>query len=137
MFFNKFVPAYHHHFGHQCKVSNYGFTKLIELFEAIPDIVKIEELPDGERTVGLTLPEALKVLGTQIVILIKSSPQESLLLNDLPKVFLAEYGYPLKPQLYECMSVSEVLTKISDYVQVSSSKILIENKLSNITDHQY
>lgn len=41
MYFNKFVPAYHHHFGHQCKVSDYGFTKLIELFEAIPDIVKV------------------------------------------------------------------------------------------------
>lgn len=41
MLFNKFVPAYHHHFGHQCKVSDYGFTKLIELFEAIPDTVKV------------------------------------------------------------------------------------------------
>lgn len=42
--FNKFVPAYHHHFGHQCRVSDYGFTKLIELFEAIPDIVKVKIL---------------------------------------------------------------------------------------------
>lgn len=41
MLFNKFVPAYHHHFGHQCRVSDYGFTKLIELFEAIPDVVKV------------------------------------------------------------------------------------------------
>ncbi|KAL6266746.1 hypothetical protein P5V15_003582 [Pogonomyrmex californicus] len=43
MLFNKFVPSYHHHFGHQCRVSDYGFTKLIELFEAILDVVKIEE----------------------------------------------------------------------------------------------
>lgn len=41
MLFTKFVPAYHHNFGHQCKVSDYGFTKLAELFEAIPDIVKV------------------------------------------------------------------------------------------------
>lgn len=41
MLFNKFVPAYHHHYGHQCRVSDYGFTKLIELFEAIPDVVKV------------------------------------------------------------------------------------------------
>ena len=39
--FNKFIPAYHHHFGHQCRMSDYGFTKLIELFEAIPDVVKV------------------------------------------------------------------------------------------------
>lgn len=44
MLFNKFVPAYHHHFGHQCRVSDYGFAKLIELFEAIPDVVKVRRV---------------------------------------------------------------------------------------------
>ena len=39
--FNKFIPAYHHHYGHQCRVADYGFTKLIELFEAIPEIAKV------------------------------------------------------------------------------------------------
>lgn len=39
--FSKFIPAYHHHYGHQCRVSDYGFTKLIDLFDAIPDIVKV------------------------------------------------------------------------------------------------
>lgn len=39
--FNKFIPAYHHHFGKQCRVSDYGFTKLIELFEAIPSVVDV------------------------------------------------------------------------------------------------
>ena len=39
--FNKFIPAYHHHFGKQCKVADYGFTKLIELFEAIPHVLQV------------------------------------------------------------------------------------------------
>ncbi len=39
--FNKFIPAYHHHFGKQCKVAEYGFTKLIELFEAVPHVVQV------------------------------------------------------------------------------------------------
>lgn len=39
--FNKFIPAYHHHFGRQCRVSDYGFAKLIELFEAIPHVVEV------------------------------------------------------------------------------------------------
>ena len=38
--FNKFIPAYHHHFGKQCRVSDYGFTKLLELFESIPYIIQ-------------------------------------------------------------------------------------------------
>merc|ERR1719209_1807185 len=41
--FNKFIPAYHQHFGRQCRVGSYGMTKLIELFEAIPDTVEIKE----------------------------------------------------------------------------------------------
>lgn len=41
MEFAKFIPAYHHHYGAQCRVADFGFTKLIELFEAIPEIVKV------------------------------------------------------------------------------------------------
>lgn len=39
--FNKFIPNFHHHFGRQCKLSNYGFTKLIELLEAMPHTVHV------------------------------------------------------------------------------------------------
>lgn len=39
--FNKFIPTYHHHFGRQCRVADYGFTKLIDLLEAIPHIVQV------------------------------------------------------------------------------------------------
>jgi len=39
--FNRFIPAYHHHFGRQCRVADYGFTKLIQLLEALPNIVQV------------------------------------------------------------------------------------------------
>lgn len=39
--FSRFIPAYHHHFGRQCRVADYGFTKLIELFEALPHTVQV------------------------------------------------------------------------------------------------
>lgn len=41
MKFNKFIPAYHNHFGKQCRVADYGYTKLIELFEALSSIVQV------------------------------------------------------------------------------------------------
>ena len=44
MVFNKFIPAYHHHFGRQCRVADYGFLKLIELFEAVPDVVTVSRI---------------------------------------------------------------------------------------------
>lgn len=43
--FSKFIPTYHHHFGRQCKLSYYGFSKLMELFEAIPDILTVRRQP--------------------------------------------------------------------------------------------
>ncbi|XP_044272582.1 meiosis regulator and mRNA stability factor 1 [Tribolium madens] len=118
MLFTKFVPAYHHHFGYQCRVSDYGFTKLIDLFEAIPDVVKIQELVEGERTISLTLNQSLKILGTQIVSFVKNSPTLSILLEELPGIYLKECGYPLKPQVYESETLFELLEKLNDYVQV-------------------
>jgi meiosis arrest female protein 1 len=118
MLFNKFVPAYHHHFGHQCRVSDYGFSKLIELFEAIPDVVKIQELSEGERTVSLTLNQSFKVLGSQVVSLVRNSPTSSLPLDELPRIYLKECGYPLKPHVYECETFLELIEKICDYIQV-------------------
>ena len=40
--FSKFIPAYHHHFGRQCRVGEYGFNKLAELLGAIPDVVQVK-----------------------------------------------------------------------------------------------
>lgn len=39
--FTKFIPSYHHHFSRQCRVSDYGFNKLVELLEAVPQVVKV------------------------------------------------------------------------------------------------
>ena len=39
--FSRFIPAYHHHFGRQCRVADYGYTKLAELFNAIPHVVEV------------------------------------------------------------------------------------------------
>lgn len=41
MKFNRFIPAYHNHFGKQCRVADYGYTKLIELFEALGSVVQV------------------------------------------------------------------------------------------------
>ncbi len=59
--FNKFIPSYHHHFGRQCRVADYGFSKLIELFEAVPGTVEVTEDADGERLLQLTDSERIQV----------------------------------------------------------------------------
>ncbi|XP_066139891.1 meiosis regulator and mRNA stability factor 1 isoform X1 [Euwallacea fornicatus] len=121
MLFNKFVPSYHHHFGHQCKVSDYGFAKLIELFEAIPDIVEIKELPDGERIVSLTLEQSLKILSSQVLQVIRNAGNCNLTLNDLPVLYMKEFGYPLNLEGYQCQTLEELVDKMSEYAEVVHS----------------
>ena len=41
--FTAFVPSYHHHFGRQCRLSNYGFSKV-----NIKGIVHFEHLSTGQ-----------------------------------------------------------------------------------------
>lgn len=117
MLFNKFVPSYHHHFGHQCRVSDYGFTKLIELFEAIPDIIKIEEVNGGERQISLTEKEGLKVLSEQISRLIMRA-RGGLNISDIPQTFLHQFGYVLRPEAFGCDSMLQLMQKLEDSIKV-------------------
>lgn len=41
MKFNRFIPAYHNHFGKQCRVADYGYTRLIDLFEALSNTIQV------------------------------------------------------------------------------------------------
>ena len=53
--FSKFIPTYHHHFGRQCRVADYGYTKLMELFDAIPHVVQVGHHTDGMERINLRL----------------------------------------------------------------------------------
>ncbi|KAK9508774.1 hypothetical protein O3M35_006253 [Rhynocoris fuscipes] len=118
--FNKFIPAYHHHYGHQCRVANFGFTKLIELFEAIPDIVQLEEDSEGERKVTLTHKEKIRVLGEQICELVTPSSPPGLPLSSLESAFLWHYGYSLKPSVYSASTLTDLIMSLSTVMLVDS-----------------
>ncbi|KAG1704422.1 Meiosis regulator and mRNA stability factor 1 [Nymphon striatum] len=120
MEFNKFIPAYHHHFGKQCRVADYGFNKLIELFEAIPEVVEVHGEGD-DKILHLTENETLKVLSEQIVTLIKSHHKQHLpmSLSQLPAAFVNLYGYSLRPEDYRANSLQVLLSKIRHVVKAS------------------
>ena len=42
LLFNRFIPTYHRCFGRQCRIANYGFTRLIELFDAVSHVVQVD-----------------------------------------------------------------------------------------------
>jgi hypothetical protein len=78
LFFKEFIPTYHQHFGRQCWLADYGFTSLVELFEAISFTVEITKDADGERL--LQLNQALQE-EQKIKIMAKQKPPITKLVN--------------------------------------------------------
>ncbi|XP_022061107.2 meiosis regulator and mRNA stability factor 1 isoform X4 [Acanthochromis polyacanthus] len=115
--FSKFIPTYHHHFGRQCKLSYYGFTKLMELFEAIPDILMVLECGE-EKVLTLTEVERIKALAAQLVKLLRTQKNSSLPVNQLLTEYSKTFGYGLRLQDYDASSLPTLLTKLCHVVKV-------------------
>ncbi|XP_060583297.1 meiosis regulator and mRNA stability factor 1-like isoform X2 [Ruditapes philippinarum] len=117
MLFNKFVPAYHHHFGHQCRVSDYGFTKLQDLFEALPKIVEL--LDEGEeKIIRLTEPELRKVIGDHIVSLLKQKKVQCYPLDNIMVAFTQHYGYTIPMEDLHVYSMEQLMAKLKHVLKV-------------------
>ncbi|XP_057342950.1 meiosis regulator and mRNA stability factor 1 isoform X2 [Manis pentadactyla] len=116
--FNKFIPSYHHHFGRQCKLAYYGFTKLLELFEAIPDILQVLECGE-EKILTLTEVERFKALAAQFVKLLRSQKDNCLMMTDLLKEYAKTFGYTFRLQDYDVSSISALTQKLCHVVKVA------------------
>ncbi|MGH0118758.1 UNVERIFIED_CONTAM: hypothetical protein FKN15_062220 [Acipenser sinensis] len=118
--FNKFIPSYHHHFGRQCRLTYYGFSKLIELFEAIPAVLLVLEC--GEETIlTLTEVEKVKALAAQFVKLLRSQTDNSILMNDLLAEYGKTFGYGMRLQDYDVGSMPALLQKLCHVVKMVDS----------------
>uniref|UniRef100_H2Z5V2 Meiosis regulator and mRNA stability factor 1 n=1 Tax=Ciona savignyi TaxID=51511 RepID=H2Z5V2_CIOSA len=129
MSFTEFVPAYHRQFGRQCKLSNYGFSKLLDLFESLPQVVKvvIDEVP--EKYLQLTDEEQLKVLTSQLVGLLRQQGGDSndsvgIPLSRLQSMYSHKYSFPLVPRHYNCDDIESVVKLLSHAVKVNFKLIL-------------
>ncbi|XP_065150041.1 meiosis regulator and mRNA stability factor 1 isoform X1 [Paramisgurnus dabryanus] len=117
MSFSKFIPTYHHHFGRQCKLSYYGFTKLVELFEAIPDVLTVLECGE-ERMLTLTEVECIKALAAQLVKLLRAQRDSGLPVNQLLSEYSKTFGYGLRLQDYDANTLLALLNKLCHVVKV-------------------
>ncbi|XP_015265164.1 PREDICTED: meiosis arrest female protein 1 [Gekko japonicus] len=115
--FDKFIPSYHHHFGRQCKLACYGFTKLLELFEAIPDVLQILECGE-EKILTLTEVEQVKALAAQFVKLLRSQKDKCLMMADMLTEYAKTFGYSLRLQDYNVGSVPALMQKLCHVVKV-------------------
>ncbi|XP_068002974.1 meiosis regulator and mRNA stability factor 1 isoform X5 [Melanerpes formicivorus] len=131
--FNKFIPSYHHHFGRQCKLAYYGFTKLLELFEAIPDVLLVLECGE-EKILTLTEVEQIKAVAAQFVKLLRSQKDNCLLMSDLLPEYSKTFGYTLRLHDYDVSSVPALMQKLCHVVKVvdteSGKQIQLINRKS-------
>ncbi|XP_065706622.2 meiosis regulator and mRNA stability factor 1 isoform X2 [Patagioenas fasciata] len=131
--FNKFIPCYHHHFGRQCKLAYYGFTKLLELFEAIPDVLLVLECGE-EKILTLTEVEQVKAVAAQFVKLLRSQKDNSLMMADVLSEYSKTFGYTLRLHDYDVSSVPALMQKLCHVVKVvdteSGKQIQLINRKS-------
>lgn len=112
--FSKFIPSYHHYFSRQCRVSDYGFAKLIQLFEAIsPDIVEICSLSGEEdRVIRLSKQQRVIALGLRFVLILKDQPDQFCELSDFDELYRQEYGCRINYGEYDCHDVIDLVSKM-------------------------
>lgn len=132
--FTEFVPAYHRQFGRQCKLSNYGFSKLIDLFEALALYVQVIE-KGTEKHIALTETEHKKVLSMQISAILRAQIRPSFPLTNyqnsesgasgpmlplacVPALFQQKYRFPLLPDELRCRDLEELIMKLSHAVTI-------------------
>lgn len=63
---------------------------------------------------------SLKLLGIQLQQLIRDSGLPCVLLDELPNLYLTAYGSKLRPERYNCTSLSTLIEKLRNYIHVRS-----------------
>jgi len=109
--FSKFVPAYHNHYGRQCCVYQFGYTKLIELLESIPHVVQI--IGDGtNRYITLTHREQIKRFASDLIKVVKSQPGKKLKLSQFAKAYEQVLGRAFRVEDYGTNNINVLLAEI-------------------------
>lgn len=117
MAFNKFIPAYHHHFGKQCRVADYGFTKLVELFEAIPNVLEVTGTGE-DKILILVENEQHKILTERLVAILKMQPNEVIDINQISAAYSLMHGHALRPMDFGFSDLHELLEKMDSSLRI-------------------
>lgn len=106
--FSRFIPAYHNHFGKQCRVADYGYTKLIDLFEALSTDVQV--MGEGEnRQITLTHRVQMQRFKTDLMRILRTQSTKSILLSHVPMVYEQVQGRKFNITDYGVCDVNDIL----------------------------
>ena len=107
--FSKFIPTYHHFFRRQCRLSDYGFQKLADLFESMtPLTVDVKKRgPDDEDLICLSPRLRAKVLWERMSSIMRSRQQCSL--SRICEIYRERFGHSLTADDFASARLSHLL----------------------------
>ena len=111
--FFKFIPRYHHHFGKQCRVADYGYTKLRDLLDSMPHVIQI--IGEGNKTT-ITLAHKAQVrrFTNDLLKMLKNTPEKQLLMSEFPQLYLEVFGKPLNIYDYGVCTVEDIFAELPE-----------------------
>lgn len=129
--FSRFIPAYHNHFGKQCRVADYGYTKLIDLFEALPTVVQV--MGEGEnRQITLTHRIQMQRFKTDLLRILRTQSSKSLLLSHIPMIYEQVQGRKFNVTDYGVCDINDILDSLvnTNVVVVNSIPYMMDTMIS-------
>lgn len=134
--FSKFIPQYHHHFGRQCRVADYGYTRLIDLLESLPHVVQVNAvdtyyferflqmlnessfnqiLGEGTRRyVTLSHRAQMKRFTSDLLRLLKAQASKQLTVSLFNTVYEKTLCRPFDPRDYGLCQLSDLLAQVAE-----------------------
>lgn len=108
---SKFIPNFHQHFGRQCKLSNYGFVKLVDLFESLPNTVQLLN-KDGVQFVQLRKELTLDIVCQNLIKLIEENGHKiKASLAKLEELYNSKFEHIYYQDL-ECDNFAQLFVKL-------------------------
>lgn len=125
--FSKFIPSFHHYFNRQCKVSDFGFTKLIELFESLsPDIIELEDNKMGdEKIIKLSKDHRRKIIGGRLARIIRNHSSSIVPLKKLAELYEIYYLHPINYKLLGVDSIFQLVSQLDNMFHMLNINDLI------------
>lgn len=125
--FSRFIPAYHNHFGKQCRVADYGYTKLIDLFEALSSVVQV--MGDGEnRQITLTHKSQVRRFTSDLLRILRAQTTKSILMSQLTQCFENILGKKFDITDYGVCDIQDILTGLAN------NNIIVVNAIPQMMD---
>ena len=107
--FSKFIPCYHSHFGKQCCLQPYGFERLVDLIEAVPNVVQVV---GNQKMITLTHREQTKRFASDLIRVLKTRTDKRLLVGQMKDAFEEVFEKSINPSDYGVCYLEDVLADV-------------------------